>query len=107
MNSMSTHAASNNENEDRKNKYEHDHATNDLSFFLYLDSSNFGFTLMTMKKRNKIMKMINGNRSKRGRGIKFLNWNKSNAFLQNRIEEIEILAEKYRPDLIGLSESNL
>ena len=60
-----------------------------------------------MKKWNKMMKIINGNRTGRGRGIKLVAYNKGNSFLQNYLEETESLVEKYRPDLLCLTEANL
>ena len=62
---------------------------------------------MTMKMRNKLMKIKNGNRSGRGRGLKIMTWNKSSSRLENGLNEIEVLIKRHQPDILGLSESNL
>ena len=53
------------------------------------------------------MKIVNENKRSRGRGIRLVHWNKSNADLQNRMEEVKLLVNKYNPEVMGLSESNL
>ena len=63
--------------------------------------------IMTMMKWNKFMKMMNGNKSRRGKGIKILVWNNGKSLLHNAMEEIEALIEEQRPEIFSLSESNL
>ena len=55
--------------------------------------------------RNKLTKMINGNRS--SKGIKIAHWNLGSAELQNKMCEIEAAVEKTKPGIFGISEANL
>ena len=45
--------------------------------------------------------------NKRQHGIKILHWNKGSSFLQNKKDDLEVIIEKYRPHIFGLSEANL
>ena len=56
-------------------------------------------------RRNKEMKMKNGNRA--SRGIKIAHWNLGSAELQNKMCEIEAAVEKVKPGIFGISEANL
>ena len=56
-------------------------------------------------KRNKEMRMKNGNRA--SRGIKIAHWNLGSAELQNKMCEIEAAVEKVKPGIFGISEANL
>ena len=51
--------------------------------------------------------MINGNKGKRGRGIKFLAWNHGSSELQNSFHEIEILVKEHHPEVFSIYECNL
>ena len=53
------------------------------------------------------MKITNGNKKTRRKGIKFLAWNHGNSELQNSFNEIEILVDEHQPDVFGIYESNL
>ena len=50
-------------------------------------------------------KYKNGNR--KNQGIKIAHWNKGNAFLQNKMPEIENIISGLHPHIIGISEANL
>ena len=56
---------------------------------------------------NFLARMVNGNRSQRGHGIKLLHWNKGPSFLINKHQEVETLVADHRPHVLGLSEANL
>ena len=62
---------------------------------------------LSSKDWNFLARMINGNRSQRGHGIKLLHWNKGPSFLANKHHEIETIVGNHRPHVFGLSEANL
>ena len=62
---------------------------------------------ISKKHRNFLARMLHGNRSQRGHGIKLIHWNKGPAFLHNKHQEIEVLIANHRPHVLGLSEANL
>ena len=72
------------------------------------DSSSIPYIAadLTRKKRNKRIKTINGNKSSRGKGIRLISWNNGNSELQNRMNEIKILVNDQKPEILGLTESN-
>ena len=67
--------------------------------------TNFAFQLSKVKQ-NFIARMLHGNRSQRGRGIKLLHWNKGPSYLRNKQHEVETLIEGHKPHVLGLSEAN-
>ena len=70
-------------------------------------------TLLTYKPhiskrlRNFLARMLYGNRSQRGHGIKLLHWNKGPSFLHNKHQDVETVLASHRPHVLGLSEANL
>ena len=62
---------------------------------------------ISKKYRNFLARMLHGNRSQRGHGIKLIHWNKGPAFLYNKHQEVEIVVANHRPHVLGLSEANL
>ena len=56
-------------------------------------------------RRNKEMRMRNGNRA--SKGIKMAHWNLGSAELQNKMCEIEAAVDKLKPGILGISEANL
>ena len=49
---------------------------------------------------------INGNISNKS-AFNIVHWNKGNAYLENKKDEIDAVIEKYKPHILGLSEANL
>ena len=62
---------------------------------------------LTRAQRNNKVKSLNGNRGRRGRGIKIVAWNKGSSLLHNKHQEIESLIAGHHPHILGLSEANL
>ena len=56
------------------------------------------------KRRNKSIKIIKGNRKS---NYKILHWNLGARYWQNKLEDIEVLLNQYKPDLCLISEANL
>ena len=70
--------------------------------FIYIYKSH-----ISKKDRNFFARMVHGNRSQRGHGIKLVHWNKGPAFLINKHQEVETVLADHRPHVLGLSEANL
>ena len=62
---------------------------------------------LSRKDRNFLARMLHGNRSQRGHGIKLVHWNKGPSYLANKHQEIEVIIENNKPHILGLSEANL
>ena len=60
---------------------------------------------VTRKKRNKYQHILNGNRD--SKSIIISHWNGGSAKLENKLNEIESKINRFRPHVLGLSESNL
>ena len=58
-----------------------------------------------LEDSNFLARYTYGNR--REHGIKIVHWNKGPSHLENKMDDVEALVEKYRPHILGLSESNL
>ena len=61
--------------------------------------------LQYSKDNNFYARYTNGNRT--NRGIKLSHWNAGNAFLENKVINIENVIADHHPHLIGISEANL
>ena len=48
-----------------------------------------------------------GNKGRKRDGITIMHWNKGLSILENKMEEIAAIIDKYRPMVLGLSEANL
>ena len=71
------------------------------------NSFNVDKLFLTKKMINFLARMLHGNRSQRGHGIKLIHWNKGPSFLTNKHEEIEAIVANNTPHILGLSEANL
>ena len=58
------------------------------------------------KYRNKVMHSIHGNRVKTF-GLKLYHFNKGNSHFRNKIDQLQVEIQKYKPDVISLSEANI
>ena len=56
--------------------------------------------------RNKIMHITHRNQRK-SFGIKFFHFNKGNSYFRNKVDQIQVEIDKFRPDIISLSEANI
>ena len=72
-----------------------------------LENTSLGLvaTLPIPKDWNFIARYTNGNR--RQHGLRIVHWNKGSSHLENKINELETIVEKYHPHILGLSEANL
>ena len=59
---------------------------------------------LSSKERNNLQKTKNGNIMKQ---LKILHWNLGAKLWKNKLEEIELLLEQYKPDICLISEANL
>ena len=55
---------------------------------------------------NTFMKMSTGNRTG-NKILKFAQWNAGSAFLANKVHHIQAEIERFKPDLLGITEANL
>ena len=53
------------------------------------------------KKRNKLVKAINGNIN---RSLKIISWNKGNSYIKNSIDDIRQIILEQKPDILVLNE---
>ena len=63
-----------------------------------------GRTEETHKKMNKLQKIRNGNRVEQ---LKIIHWNLGSKLWCNKLEDIELLLNEFKPDLCYISEANL
>ena len=75
-----------------------------LRLSLYNNVRNY--SLYLKKSRNKLLHSKYGNRVKTF-GIKCLHFNKGNSHFKNKVNDIQILIDKFSPDIITISEANL
>ena len=47
------------------------------------------------------------NLNKKGCNLKLLHWNKGSSRLENKMDEVKMIIQKYKPHALGLSEANL
>ena len=85
-------------------------ATSDyLSISIFKFGINLNLNPMALSSFQRISnftsKYINGN--KKNQGIKVAHWNKGNAFLQNKMPEINNIISGLHPHILGISEANL
>ena len=57
--------------------------------------------------RNFLARYKYGNRREKKNGITIMHWNKGPSLLQNKMDDLENIIDKYRPHVLGLSEGNL
>ena len=69
-------------------------------------SQNCNISQAWMPLSNLIAHCTYGNRSGGGRGIRLAAWNAGSAFLQNKINEIELAISDSRPHILTISEAN-
>ena len=62
-------------------------------------------TLPSPTDWNFIARYTNGNR--RQHGLKIVHWNKGPSHLENKIDELKAIVQKYHPHILGLSEANI
>ena len=55
------------------------------------------------KVNNKLNHSKNGNKSE---SIKIMHWNKGPSYFKNKIDHLSIILNKYKPNVISLSEAN-
>merc|ERR1712121_247296 len=89
-----------------KNIQYHNFSVNMLSVKLFLNKKEQAFSKFLQSQRNKIMHTLNGNRIKTF-GIKLFHFNKGNAHFRNKVDQIQIEINKFKPDIISLSEANI
>ena len=59
---------------------------------------------MSNKARNSLIKQMNGNRKN---SIKVQHWNLGSRHWQKKIEDIQLLVDKHKPQVLFISEANL
>ena len=64
------------------------------------------FPWVDNEKQNKLAHITNGNRGQRGRGIKFIYWNKGPSILANKQQDLETILSTHKPHILGLGEAN-
>ena len=64
------------------------------------------FIWITKAKINKLVHIINGNKSQRGRGITCAYWNKGPSLLINKQSDIKTIIQVHKPHILGLGEAN-
>ena len=79
---------------------------NAFSFKFFLISKENDFFKFMQKSRNKLMHLTHGNWIK-SFGIKFFHLNKGNSHFRNKVNQIQIEIDKFKPDIISLSEANI
>ena len=57
------------------------------------------------RDRNKLVKILNGNRTKKS--LKILHWNIRSRFWINKQEEIQCVVDEQDPDIMFVTEANL
>ena len=67
--------------------------------------SKISFQRNKQKSKNNSVHSLNGN-IKDINNIKLLNWNKGNSLFSNKLNDFQIVVDKYTPHIISLSEAN-
>ena len=61
---------------------------------------------LSSAKKNQLIHAINGNKSKAGRSITCLYWNKGPSLLINKHQDLETIIADHHPHILGLGEAN-
>ena len=84
---------------DLKYKYNN---KNDLNSFIITYTS---FSIILQKCNNKAVEIING--SFKVKHLKLLHTNKGPAYFENKIDDMAYIIDRYKPDIMAISESNI
>ena len=74
-------------------------------FFILHSNINSHFSLCLSRENNRISHIYNGNIFKKG-GIKLVHINKGNSNFENKIDDINLLLDTFKPNILSIQEAN-